>query len=95
MGEVVRDLAVNLSNFDSTSFQIVRQVAVDPRFMYVTLDDYLIGTRAAYNQVKFLVQDKADEEGHSAYSIAGCYFQLVLYVLFRRRGENQDLAATA
>ena len=63
-------------------------VSVNPVHTLATLDDDLYGTRAGDNQVKSINSRKADQERHTADSIADAFFRITLMVRFRRRGGN-------
>lgn len=58
-----------------------------PFQLLATLDDDLIRTRAADNQVKILSRRKADREGHADDVLANVMFRVLFARRFRRRVE--------
>lgn len=66
-----------------------------PLHQILTLDDNLIGSRAAYLEVKTLSSLKAHNERHMSDVLADSLFNCVLAVRFRRRGEGQEVGACA
>lgn len=59
-----------------------------PFYVFDTLDDDLLCTRAIDNQVKTLIARKAEKEGHSANFIAYVLSRIFFEIKFRRWGEK-------
>lgn len=85
-----RDRTILLDRFETTAFEMSRNVFFVSDYSILTLDDDLYGTRSSDNQVKTLSARKADKEGHCAIAVADALFRSTIGIRFMRRGENQD-----
>lgn len=86
-------MTLQLSEIECVVFDLSSRMDFVPLHQVVTLDDDLIGTRAADLQVKTLSPRKAKNEGHMAEVLTDSLFNCILAVRFRRRGEGKEAGA--
>lgn len=65
-----RDVTTQMEEFEGVCFDLVKRICLVPLHQIVTLDEYLVATRAKDFHVKTLCARKADREGHMADFVA-------------------------
>lgn len=86
MWQVQRDMTQELHDLERVSFPLLSRIFFVPLHQLVTLDDYLMGTRARDNQVKTLSARKSYKEVHIAELVSDAIFSTAMEVRFRKRG---------
>lgn len=79
-----------LGEFEPAVFRMSAPIFLAPNHTITSLDDDLMGTRAADNHVKTISNRKADGEGHVTDVLADALFRVVLQMRFRRRQDNLE-----
>ena len=85
-----RDQTVMLGQFERDAFRMSARIFLAPNHTIISLDDDLIGTRAADNQVKTIFNRKADGEVHVADVLADALFRVVMQMRFRQRHNKHE-----
>lgn len=82
-----RDSTQLFNDFVRQAWSIFKRLFYVPHFQLVTMDDEIMGTRSAYNQVKALLDLKADRKVYASHIVGDGLFPYISDSCFRQRDE--------